>query len=197
MSLATDVASVSPAMEQRKETTKAGAKNLVAVDATAARSDQVASELNREQPREGAVKAPLNQNAILAVGALPLKNTLVDLKDDASAQAPIRPAQTSASTQLRGNEWFAGLDPDRFTLQLLSLTKEASTRAFIQNRHLQEQAAYFTVRNDDQKIWYAITYGLYDSYELAASAGKSLPDSIKDLEPKVRNTGRIQQLMRR
>lgn len=102
----------------------------------------------------------------------------------------------SAQEQLRSTEWFASLEPDRYTLQILSLTKEVSSRAFIKSHHLEDEAAYFAVRKDDQ-TWYAVTYGLYDSLDAAESASKSLPDSIKELKPWVRRTGRIQQSMLR
>lgn len=102
----------------------------------------------------------------------------------------------SAEEQLRSTEWFASLDPDRYTLQILSLTKEVSSRAFIKRHHLEDEAAYFAVRKDDQ-TWYAVTYGLYDSLDAAESASKSLPNSIKELKPWVRRTGRIQQSMLR
>ncbi len=112
-------------------------------------------------------------------------------------QKSTSPAQKGTTTQPRSTEWFAGLASDRYTLQLLSLTKEASSRAFIQSRHLQDQAAYVAVRNTDQKTWYTITYGLYESLDAAESAILSLPDSLKKLNPRVRNTGRIQQIMLR
>ncbi|MGI9287571.1 MAG: helix-turn-helix domain-containing protein [Pseudomonadales bacterium] len=147
------------------------------------------------------VKTKHGKNALHTVGATLPKNITVGLKSEVSAQAPVptssSAAQMETAAQLHSTEWFAGLAPDRYTLQLLSLTKEASSREFIQSRHLEDQAAYFAVRNDDQKTWYTITYGLYDSYETAESASKSLPDSLKDLKPRVRNTGRIQQIMLR
>ncbi len=105
-------------------------------------------------------------------------------------------AQMATTDSLRSAEWFAGLDADRYTLQVLSLTKKTSARAFIQRRQLQDEAAYFAVRKNKQTL-YAVTYGLYDSYQAAESAAKSLPEGIKDLNPWVRNTGRIQQSMLR
>ncbi|MGI9295516.1 MAG: SPOR domain-containing protein [Pseudomonadales bacterium] len=114
----------------------------------------------------------------------------------APAPTPASPATADTSDGLRSTEWFASLDPDRYTLQILSLTKEVSSRAFIKNNHLQDKAAYFAVRKDDQ-TWYAVTYGLYDSLQEAESASKSLPDNISELKPWIRKTGRIQQSMLR
>jgi septal ring-binding cell division protein DamX/transcriptional regulator with XRE-family HTH domain len=123
------------------------------------------------------------------------------LVNEDNAQAPpqtsTKLAQKETFTRLRSTEWIAGLAPARYTLQLLSLTKEASAQAFIRSRHIEDQAAYVAVRNDDQRTWYAVIYGLYDSVEAAESASRSLPDSIKDLKPRVRNIGRVQQLMLR
>ncbi|MGI9284402.1 MAG: SPOR domain-containing protein [Pseudomonadales bacterium] len=112
------------------------------------------------------------------------------------APAAANPVTARTSDELRSTEWFANLDPDRYTLQILSLTKEVSSRLFIKNNHLEDEAAYFAVRKNDQ-TWYAVTYGLYDSLEAAESASKSLPESIKELKPWIRRTGRIQQSMLR
>lgn len=113
-----------------------------------------------------------------------------------SKTGTLRSASTAAADGVRTASWFATLDPDRYTLQILSLTKEFSSRAFIRKHRLEQQAAYFAVRKND-RTWYAVTYGLYDTVQAAEAAGKSLPDSIKDLKPWVRSTGRIQQSMLR
>ena len=106
------------------------------------------------------------------------------------------PVKTAENGRIRSAEWFASLDADRYTLQILSVTKEFSSRAFIKKHGLENDAAYFAVRNNDQ-TWYAVTYGLYDSAKEAEVAGQSLPESINELKPWVRNTGRIQQSMLR
>ena len=138
------------------------------------------------------------KSAPLAVGAAPIVAITqhVGAAQEPAAAAP-RPQQAGVAKPLRSNAWFATLEPDRYTLQLLSFTREESSRAFIQRRHLQEDAAYFAVDNDDGETWYAVTYGLFDSYEVAFSAIRNLPDRISDLKPRVRNTGRIQHIMRR
>lgn len=200
--------SVPPAIDRGKETLPTGKKNTPAGNEAAALDQQTVPKPNQAQSTDGADSnaiihdpdnANLGKSAMFAVGAAPLKKTLVELQKDDSAQgstpASIRPVHVDASTQMRSTAWFASLDPDRYTLQLLSFTREESSRAFIQRRHLQEDTAYFAVRNDDGQTWYAVTYGLYDSYQAAESASKSLPESLKDLKPRVRNTGRIQQLM--
>ena len=138
------------------------------------------------------------KNALLAVGAAPR----VAIKRHVAAGQAVAPAdsrtkRTGVAQPLHSNAWFADLEPDRYTLQLLSFTREASSHAFIRRHHLQEDAAYFAARNDDGETWYAVTYGLYDSYEAAIAASQSLPESISELKPRVRNTGRIQQIMRR
>lgn len=120
-----------------------------------------------------------------------------DKGDRQKAKAKTSVAATASSGgEIRSTEWFADLDPDQYTLQILSLTREASSRAFIRDRQLQDKAAYFAVSRDGQ-TWYAVTYGLYDSLQEAEAAANSLPDVISELKPWVRNTGRIQQSMLR
>lgn len=158
-----------PPMIDRHEATLAGGKeNTRANDKTGAQPQRTAREQGQEQ---------------IATA-------------QASAIASIDAKQAGTSTPLRSTEWFTSLDPDRYTLQILSLTREVSARAFIQSHQLEGEAAYFAVRKND-KTWFAITYGLYESYQAAESAAKSLPKSINNLKPWVRNTGRIQQSMRR
>ena len=109
---------------------------------------------------------------------------------------PGRSTTAAVDDGVRSAKWFASLDPDRYTLQILSLTKEVSSRAFIKKHKLEEQAAYFAVHKNE-RTWYAVTYGLYDSIEEAQTASESLPESIGDLKPWVRKTGRIQKSMLR
>ena len=95
---------------------------------------------------------------------------------------------------LRSNEWIAALDPERFTLQLMSQSSEPRAIGFIEQRELHREAAYF-VWEKDGTVWYSIIYGLYDSFEQASAVGASLPAVIADVQPWVRNIGAIHELI--
>ncbi len=153
----------------------AGYKNEGVVDSVKAQSTRPVQPPNRKR-----VAAAASTSARRAVNIRARKSSA--------------PAATSDS--LRSTKWFASLAPDRYTLQVLSLTQKKSAKAFIQRSNLQKDAAYFAIREKDRTL-YAVTYGLYDSYQAAESAAKSLPGSVRDLDPWVRNTGRIQRSMLR
>lgn len=108
-------------------------------------------------------------------------------KPDQHAPAPVPPG-------LRSNQWIATLDPERFTLQLMSQTSEPRAVGFIRDRQLESHAAYF-VWQKDGATWYSIVYGVYDSFEQASAAGESLPPAIADVKPWIRRIAVIHELI--
>ena len=104
--------------------------------------------------------------------------------------------QSADGKPLRSTQWFAAQAPDRYTIQLLSVRDRNSTREFIRKHRLENETAYFAVSYSNE-TWYAVTYGLYDSYEAAVAASKALPDTLDRFTPLVRNTGLIQETMLR
>lgn len=76
----------------REATTIPDEENNPPVKEIAARSDQAALETSQEPPRQRTVNiAPVNttpgKNALLSIGAKPLKTTLIELKDTGTKQA--------------------------------------------------------------------------------------------------------------
>ncbi len=182
-----------------QDSERALARYQQAADAGYAKAQQRLRQLKRNADESSSELAA----SLLTKSTLPKNNDapLLPRRQQAAIEQtpqskPARSATAAAGDEIRSSVWFASLDPDRYTLQILSLTKEFSGREFIKKHKFEEQAAYFAVRKNEQ-TWYAITYGLYDSFAAAQAAGKSLPGSIKDLQPWVRKIGRIQQSMLR
>lgn len=120
-----------------------------------------------------------------------------------SALGATAPAQSpgAAATQgdgtpaahgaVHSNEWVRSLNPEFYTLQLISHRSEKRSTDFIVERKIAGQAAYFVSRRGD-KTWYSVIYGLYPSYDDAEAAARALPPELSDLEPWVRKLRMIQ-----
>ena len=125
--------------------------------------------------------------------------------DAVSVPARETPSEVAQSDQqelepglaaLQSNQWINSLDPERYTLQLMSQTSEPRAIGFIRDRQLGSDAAYF-VWQKEGATWYSIIYGVYDSFEQATAAGGSLPPAIADVKPWVRRIAVIQELIER
>jgi len=116
----------------------------------------------------------------------------------ASATSPmassIEPAaaQASAAGQRSASPWLARLDPDHYTLQVLSHTDEASVRRFLEENFNDSEAGYFAFELDD-KTWYTVVYGDYASYSRATAARESVAGRLRGSQPWVRKIAVIQK----
>lgn len=136
-------------------------------------------------------------------GYQPAKVRLQELEAKFTLPREVDPGQASvkvsASTPHQEGSaaaWIAGLDPDVYTLQLLSDTDESNVRRFV-NRNLEpELGGYLSSRIKD-KVWFSVVYGAYPSYETAKAAVDQLPDSLRKLKPWIRKVESVQKQMLR
>lgn len=115
-----------------------------------------------------------------------------------SARLPPAVAQTtgaSADGDSAAN-WLSTLDPDQYTLQLLSDTEENNVRRFVAGNVDPGQGGYFSSRIKGG-VWYSVVYGVYPDYESAKQAVEQLPASLRKLKPWIRRVESIQQQMHR
>ena len=89
--------------------------------------------------------------------------------------------------------WLARLDPDHYTLQVLSHTDEASVRRYLEGNFDDGEAGYFAF-NLDGKTWYTVVTGDYTSYSRATAAAQSLAGRLQDSQPWVRKIAVIQKV---
>lgn len=78
--------------------------------------------------------------------------------------------------------WLWSQDPRRYTLQLLGGRNDKSIQTFIQKYKLKDKAVYFHTKHN-QRDWYALVYGSYNTRNEALQAIKSLPAAIQKTSP--------------
>ncbi len=82
-----------------------------------------------------------------------------------------------------------------YTLQLLGARKEENVKQFIQQHALQGKTTYFRTKRAGED-WYVVVYGNYASPIEAKAAIKTMPTSLKDQRPWVREMGAQQEVRR-
>lgn len=117
-------------------------------------------------------------------------------EDTATAEDDIGEATDMAGTsgQFRRDDWLRQQSAKAFTIQLISLTDEQSTKQYLQDHALTDRGGYIEVIVDGQRRYNAI-YGNYSTYESAQAAITKLPTSVQRGQPWVRNFGVLQDLM--
>lgn len=125
----------------------------------------------------------------------------LEAKFDDPVDSPSPPSVVEQTTGTGAEEgsaanWLSALDPDQYTLQLLSDTEESSVRRFVAGNVDPDQGGYFSSRIKCD-VWYSVVYGVYPDYESAMEAVERLPASLRKLNPWIRTVGSIQTQMHR
>jgi TPR repeat protein len=111
----------------------------------------------------------------------------------AASAPPAAPVAASATEgDLRREDWVRAQNPGAFTLQLGSVTSEQAILRFIRESGI--EAGYIAVVIDGVPRFNAL-YGSYPSYPEAQRAAESLPPSLRDVKPWIRNFGILQKLL--
>ncbi len=105
-----------------------------------------------------------------------------------SASGPDPPVAAAAPPK-RGPfdplEWTAALDPDRYTVQLVSYRDAENARAFLARHFEPGEAGYFASEQAGRR-WYSVVYGEYASFKAARAAAAALPEPLRRGDPWVR-----------
>ena len=109
-----------------------------------------------------------------------------------STVEPAASARPSTAGPRSASPWLAHLDPDHYTLQVLSHTDEASVRRYLNENFSDGEAGYFAFELGG-KTWYTVVYGDYASFAQATAAGDSLASQLRGPEPWVRKIAIIQK----
>lgn len=100
-----------------------------------------------------------------------------------------------STTTIKREEWILRQKPDFFTLQIGSVEKEKALVDFINENHLESDAAYIKVVVNDVTRFNAF-YGVYENYDQAKSAIDRLPDNLRKVKPWIRNFSVLQSMLK-
>ena len=116
-----------------------------------------------------------------------------------SAPVPDRQVTGSASpansSGIKREDWIVLQRPDTYTLQLASLLSESDALKFIHANKLESGAAYLKVVISGTTR-YTVIYGVYNTYDQAQRAAKTLPADLQRDKPWVRNMGLLQKMLK-
>ena len=106
------------------------------------------------------------------------------------------PAPPPESDQQKSAEltWLLKLDPEGYTLQLLSDTDEGNVRRFVDAYVDPAKGGYFSSRIKGA-VWYSVVYGNFPNYDSAKAAIDDLPAAMGKLKPWIRKIGSVHKQM--
>lgn len=108
---------------------------------------------------------------------------------------PAAPAVTASAGGIKREDWVRQQRPDTYTLQLASLLSEGEAMKFIHANKLETGAAYMKVVISGTTR-YTVIYGVYNTYDKAQRAVKTLPANLQQDKPWVRNLGQLQKMLK-
>ncbi|MEE4281161.1 MAG: AAA family ATPase [Pseudomonadales bacterium] len=91
--------------------------------------------------------------------------------------------------------WILQQDPNRFTLQLLSLSTAARAEAFMNRQTDTSDFAWYQMQRDNRTL-YVIIYGVFSSREAAQSAVAGFSGEMASIKPWVRPLSLVQDTVR-
>lgn len=101
----------------------------------------------------------------------------------------------SNSAAINREQWVLSLNPEHFTVQLLTAQNEPSIKEFMATHQLSTRAAYYAFSRKG-RTWYAVIYGSFATRTEADKAAKSLTGRVKGITPWIRKLADIQQTIR-
>ena len=96
---------------------------------------------------------------------------------------------------LKDTDWLLAQSPDRYTLQLVSVSSKERVDAFVSRQRQPGDFAWYTIDRDGRTL-YVITYGLFSDKDAASEAAANMPPEVGDLEPWVRQMRYVQDAAR-
>jgi len=115
--------------------------------------------------------------------------------------APVSPVPVVESNPLpdgvfKSASWILQQDPNRFTLQLLSLSTAARAEAFMNRQPDTSDFAWYQMQRDNRTL-YVITYGVFSSREAAQSAVAGFSGEMASIKPWIRPLSLVQDTVRK
>ncbi len=92
--------------------------------------------------------------------------------------------------------WINRQRSSYWTIQLLAFKERSKVYEFIQHHGLQNNAAYFIEKNQDE-ILYKLVYGVYSSKDKASFARQNLSDDLQEYGPWLRTISSVQAITKR
>lgn len=104
----------------------------------------------------------------------------------------LKAAIPSVDMSMKGKGWIMQQSKTKFTFQLMGTWDQVEVERFVKKHSLTGNVAVFKSMRDD-KIWYALIYGVYPSKEVAMRSSKQWSPSLNKLSPWLRRYDGVQK----
>lgn len=108
---------------------------------------------------------------------------------------PVEERSVLPTGAFKNARWLLDQDPNRFTLQLLSLSSAERAVAFMNRQSSPSEFAWYQMQRDD-KTFYVITYGVFSSQSAAQAAVAGFTGELASIKPWVRPLNLVQDTVR-
>lgn len=163
-------------------------------------SENRAQESQEQAPIEEPIQAPIASNeAQLAA------NESSELENEVPAESTIVDAQETPSITLAATETSIEISEfeksllefpgSSYTVQIMGSHSETNVKRFVEEELATIERGYFETRFDD-KPWFVVVVGQFDTRSDANKAIEDLPDSLQSLQPWIRTLADIQSDIR-
>ncbi len=95
------------------------------------------------------------------------------------------------ASDTQGLQWLKQQNPEHYTIQLVSGSKEQRIRRYITAHGLTAQTTLVTLQRVDEAPVHIALYGIYPSVTEASRAMEDLPEPIQEAQPWVRGIGQV------
>lgn len=154
--------------------------------------------------------APMESGSVASIKAVPqeiatpittpaVETTTVTASLPTSAAEPKQSNELAVNQVPRSEQHHAlkstltpATDSLHYAIQLLGVSNESALKQFIAKNHLADKTTYLHSYRQG-KDWYTLLYGRYATEQAAQSVLQSLPQSIQDLHPWIRNVASERQ----
>jgi len=121
-------------------------------------------------------------------GALEPVESTITADDVAVANGP----SMAPSAGVKRSSFLLAQDPERFTMQLLTLSSLERAEAFVKRQDSSEEFAIYTINREGKQL-FVITYGIFATRELAALAADNFTGELAEIKPWLRRLSGVQQ----
>jgi len=90
------------------------------------------------------------------------------------------------------NAWFTEQNDNNVVIQLLAVTKQAIAEQFVIEQQLGDFAKVYQTRRNN-KLWWVVTYGNYNSLNAARDVTPTLPKAVLNNQPFYKKISKIKQ----
>jgi DamX protein len=148
-----------------------------------------ANDSEQNNTADTGTETPLDEQQLVPQ---PEKLKLVELIPP-SAPAPVSQPDTSlVDTTIKDKDWVLQQSGKAFTFQLMGSWDRTEIERFVKKHSLTGNVAIFESMRDD-KVWYALIYGVYPSRDVAMRSSKQWPSPLNKVKPWLRRFDDVQK----